>query len=98
MGASGAREIPGGGDWEPKKLVWTNFEALPRTKISFNFQDALCRTVHIRHGMQGGFSGCYPAFAMSPGGGGGGTVTFGIFQNCTMARLVTEFVPAPVGV
>ena len=29
-----------------------------------------------------------------PGGGGGGNRHLWIFQNCTMARLVTDFVPA----
>ena len=43
----------GWGDLVVKKLIWTNFEALPSSNFfkSFNFKDPLCYAVYIKHGL-----------------------------------------------
>ena len=35
--------------------MWTNSEALPPPKMSFDFQDAMCHTVCPGRGLQGGW-------------------------------------------
>ena len=41
------------------KLMWTNLEALPRTKYFLHFKDAVFQNVCTGHGLREGFSACY---------------------------------------